>query len=501
MTALRSQVAALRRLLHAQAGRRLPATAAAYLEHFPDAAPPVLARTAPLRPYQAQVARAVLESVRAGAGLSFSVMVSRQGGKNELSAQLELALLLRNRLRNVDAVKTAPTLTPQLAVSLRRLMARAQEVAAPARLDAGYAVTVGRARLVALSAEPAANVVGHTAGLLLEVDEAQDVEPDKFDKDFRPMAATTNATTVYYGTAWTDTDLLAAVKAHHLELERRDGVKRHYEFDWQEVARHNRTYGAFVERERERLGADSPMFTTQYLLQPLAGGGRLLTEEQRANLLGMHPRYHDRPTRASTPADTLGFVAGLDLGGDALAAGGEPDYTVLTIARVRAPLPDGPRLPRVELLELYAWQGVAEATIVGEVGRLCWSLWNVSKLVIDATGKGAGIAAALARAHQEHPDQVERLWISERVKSELGLSLIAAASAGRLKLWQADGSSEYLMLVDQLRLARREFKPNRMMSWSVAEQDGHDDHLFSLALALHAAAGFVPRTARGRSGE
>ncbi len=41
-----------------------------------------------LRPYQVEVLRAVLASVRARQGLSFSVMMSRQAGKNELSAQL-----------------------------------------------------------------------------------------------------------------------------------------------------------------------------------------------------------------------------------------------------------------------------------------------------------------------------------------------------------------------------------------------------------------------------
>jgi hypothetical protein len=66
------------------------------------------------------------------------------------------------------------------------------------------------------SADPESNVVGATASLLLEIDEAQDVSPDTFDKDFRPMAATTNATTVMYGTAWSDDTLLARQRAANL---------------------------------------------------------------------------------------------------------------------------------------------------------------------------------------------------------------------------------------------------------------------------------------------
>ncbi len=46
-----------------------------------------------LRPYQREVAVAILDSVFGKKGLTFSVEIARQGGKNELSAQLELLLL------------------------------------------------------------------------------------------------------------------------------------------------------------------------------------------------------------------------------------------------------------------------------------------------------------------------------------------------------------------------------------------------------------------------
>src|SRR5688572_11701507 len=189
-----------------------------------------LAVLPPLRPYQRVVARAVRDSVNAGDGRTFSVMVARQGGKNELSAQLEISLLHSHANQDLDAVKCAPTFSPQAKLSLRRLWSRlhaARSLLRPA-LESGYIVRLGRARQVFLSAEPGANVAGHTCHTLLEVDEAQDVDPEKFDKDFRPMASTTNATTVYYGTAWSETDLLAQVKARHLEMERKDGIRRHF---------------------------------------------------------------------------------------------------------------------------------------------------------------------------------------------------------------------------------------------------------------------------------
>src|SRR6266508_1189861 len=187
-----------------------------------------------LRPYQQTARDAVLDSVRRQCGLTFSVMVSRQGGKNELSAQIEMALLIKHLGAGSDGVKCAPTFHPQGLVSLRRLWSHLQCLAPNplARVEHGNCIRLGSNRQFFLSAEPSANVAGHTCHLLLECDEAQDVDAGKFDRDFRPMAASTNATTVYYGTAWTQTDLLAEVRRRHLELERRDGIRRNFEYDW-----------------------------------------------------------------------------------------------------------------------------------------------------------------------------------------------------------------------------------------------------------------------------
>ena len=81
-------------------------------------------------------------------------------------------------------------------------------------------------------------------------------------------------------------DLLEQIKQSNLELENKDGVKRHFRYDWQEVAKHNPHYLSFVESERERLGEDHPLFRTQYSLLPLKGGGGFLTSLQIEQLRG-----------------------------------------------------------------------------------------------------------------------------------------------------------------------------------------------------------------------
>ena len=448
-----------------------------------------------LRPYQVEAGRAILDSVLRRRGLSFSVEIARQGGKNELSAQLEALLLTLHLGQEIDAIKCAPTFEPQGRISLRRLWSRLLEagLAPIAALEAGHTIRVGRARFVFLSAEPEANVVGHSAQLLLEVDEAQDVDEEKFDREFRPMASTTNATTVFYGTAWDDRTLLERAKQRHLELERRDGVRRHFEYDWETVASHNPAYGRYVEAERQRLGSQHPLFLTQYCLKPISGGGRLLTPGQLAQLRGSHPRQ-----RAPRPGET--YVAGLDLAGGAMddtTTNSDRDATILTIARASYPAHDAlVQEPQLEIVEHYAWIGEPHDRLLRRLADLLREVWQVRRLAVDATGLGETIARLLTAALGSHV--VRPLRFSQESKSRLGYGLLAATNGGRLKLYAGDGSPEERQCWRELEQARAAYRANRTMNFFVEPSDGHDDYLISLALLVEAASDAAPRAARGR---
>ena len=445
-----------------------------------------------LRPYQAEVARAILALAAAREGGSISVLIARQGGKNEVSAQVELALLLTRAMRGGTLVKCAPTFAPQAVLSRDRLLARAREAGLERIVAREGAATVrcGRASVRYLSAEPGANVVGHTADVLLEVDEAQDVRPEKFDRDFRPMAASTNAPVVYYGTPWGPRSLLAQAEALHLDAERSGGPRRHFRFDWERVADANPAYGAYVEGERARLGERHPIFRTQYLLEVLHDEDRLLDAAVRAQVEGGHERL-----RSPLPGEH--YVAGLDLAGPALegrAHAADRDWTVLTVARVRS-TPGG--LPAVEVVEHQAWRGEATDAIVETLADRLRNVWRVRRLAVDATGLGAPIADLLARRLPS--GRVDAVVFSTARKSQLGFGLLAAAHSGRLKLYRADGSAEAAECRRQLELARAVYRDERTMQFHVDPADGHDDYLMSLALAVDAARhGGGSRTARGR---
>jgi hypothetical protein len=77
-----------------------------------------------------------------------------------------------------------------------------------------------------ISASRGENSRGNTASLLLVANEAQDIEPDVWDAVFAPMAASSNATTLFLGTVWSGTSLLARQMRLLADLERGDGVQR-----------------------------------------------------------------------------------------------------------------------------------------------------------------------------------------------------------------------------------------------------------------------------------
>jgi hypothetical protein len=450
-----------------------------------------------LRPYQLEVARAVMDSIQKGMGLTFSVEIARQGGKNELSAHLEILLLTLYMARAGNIVKCSPTFKPQTVISMERLKQRLDDFGFEGiyRPQMGYIVQLGNSKVVFLSAEGSSSVVGHTADILLELDESQDVGKDKYTKEFRPMGSATNVTTVLYGTTWDDSTLLEETKQANLELETRDGIKRHFRYDWQEVGRYNPDYLNFVQTERQRLGEEHPLFRTQYALLPINRGGGFLSRQQIALMLGEHQRQ-------SHPEGKGTYTAGIDLAGEhepeMTGCGGSGingvkghDSSVITIAKVDTA---DPSLPVLKVVEQYQWRGTPHGQLHAQMTHLLKDVWNCRRIVVDATGIGQPVASFLRK---ELGSRVIPLVITSRSKSEMGFELLSFVNSRRLKLYRQDGSPEYRETLFELERARAHYRPNQTMNFYVDPQEGHDDFLVSLALVVQAAKGLNPREAKG----
>ena len=450
------------------------------------------------RPYQREVALAILDSVFGRKGLTFSVEIARQGGKNELSAQLELLLLTLYMAKPKNLIKCSPTFKPQTVISVMRLKDRLNDAGFDGiwTSELGYIVRLGNARAIFLSADESANVVGNTAHILLEIDESQDVSKDKYTKEFKPMGATTNVTTVHYGTTWDDSTLLEEVKESNLELEWKDGVRRHFRYDWEEVAKCNPDYLAYVEAERERLGENHPLFLTQYRLLPIRGGGGFMSAQQRAQLQGEHARKH-QSERGQV------YVAGIDLAGEAEDAEGTSlralkprrDSTVVTIGELDfSSGGEGVREPFVKIVEHYRWTGKKHTELYAQLTDILKSVWRCRRVVVDATGVGEPVSSFLRKALGS---RVAPFKFTSRSKSELGFSLLAAVNSGRLKVYKGDGSEEYQEFWLEMEKAKSQYRPSQTMNFYVDPSQGHDDFLMSLALTVEAARQYEPKTAKG----
>ena len=451
-----------------------------------------------LYPYQKEIAVAVLESVFSRKGLTFSVEIARQGGKNEISAQLELLLLTFYPCESQNLIKCSPTFKPQAVTSMTRLQDRLNDAGFDGLWEGehGYIIRLGNARAIFLSAEESANVVGNTAQILLEVDESQDVNKDKYTKDFKPMGATTNVTTVHYGTTWDESTLLEEIKQTNLELEKKGGIKRHFRYDWQEVAKYNPDYQVYVEAEKQRLGENHPLFLTQYCLLPLRGGEGFLSNQQKAQLQGNHTRKH-------TAEKGKIYVAGIDLAGEAeeldelrlRALKPRQDSTVITIGELDYSIVnDIQKQPGVKLVEHYRWIGTRHTELYPQMIDILKKVWGCKKVVVDATGVGQPVASFL---RQEFGSRVIPFTFTAPSKSKLGFDLLAAVNSGRLKMYSGDGSPEYQEFWSEIEKAKSLYRPNQTMNFSVDPAKGHDDFLMSLALVMEVANNYEPREAKG----
>lgn len=232
-----------------------------------------------LRSYQLEVAEAIIDSiVHQRGGHSIVVMFPRQSGKNHVQAQIEVYLMALFAQRGADMIKFSPTYAPQCQNAMRRLEAALEANSFTKgrwRKSSGNHYRLHNAHLTFLSAAPGSNIVGATAATMLALDEAQDIEIDKYDKQIAPMAASTNATRVFWGgTAWSGQTLLARELRQAQEAEARDGIRRVFRLSAEEVRQEVPAYGAFVDEQVRRLGRMHPMVRSQFFSEEIdfAGG-------------------------------------------------------------------------------------------------------------------------------------------------------------------------------------------------------------------------------------
>jgi hypothetical protein len=454
-----------------------------------------------LRSYQQCVATAIVKSVTTNQGLSFVVIFPRQSGKNELQAQIEGYLLTLLMRTPAEIVKVSPTWKPQSLNAMRRLERVLErnllnKQAAPWKKEQGYIFRVGTARIYFFSGQTSANIVGATASTLLQVDEAQDVLISKFDKEISPMAASSNATRVFWGTAWTSTTLLAREKRAALEAQTQDGIQRVFLIDADDVAAEVPAYKSFVAGEIQKLGRNHPFIKTQYFSQEIDAEGSMFPAERQALMRGDHPPQL-QPDSGSLYAfliDVAGEDEGatMDIAEDRIELMNKSrDSTTLTIVEVDLePLEDELiNAPRYLVRQRKEWTGLKHSNLYGKIKALA-EIWQPRYLVIDATGVGAGLASFFEKAY---PERVIPFTFNTATKSQLGWDFLSIVETGRFKD-HAHTESDATQAAFWQQLAHLQMEinpgPNRTMKWSVPDGTRdpatgeiiHDDLVISAAL-------------------
>ncbi len=466
-----------------------------------------------LRYYQLQAARAIVDSVRLARGRSFVIIFPRQSGKNEVQAVIEAYLLGLYQQTPAEIIKVSPTWKPQSQNAMRRL----ERVLTHNNLlynrwarEQGYIYRVGTARIFFLSGSPTANIVGATASTLLECDEAQDVLISKWDKDVNPMAASTNATRVFWGTAWTNRTLLARERRAAEAAQAKDGIQRVFVMRAEDVAAEVPAYGQFVAGEVAKLGRNHPYVKTQYFSEEIDAEGGMFPAERVALMQGEHGA-------AIEPAAGEIYAFLLDLAGeDENAIDGEDgttsadtlqnpgrDSTSLTIVRVDlAGLQDDLiKAPAYQVVFRKEWIGVKHTSLYGQL-RALGQLWDPRYWVVDSTGVGAGITSFLDKAF---PDRVIPFQFTGSTKSKLGWGFLAVIESGRFKSYHRQDAKNAKagrireeqnrlneLFFTQLAYCQHEIMPgpDHRMKWGVPDGTRdtasgdlvHDDLILSAAL-------------------
>ena len=447
-----------------------------------------------LRAYQLEVARAIVDSVLNRRGLTLVAMMARQSGKNEISAQVEAMLLALFQRGGGSIVKCAPTFRPQIVNSMRRLLARLDNpwTAGQGKSEQGYIVRCGKAEVLFFSAEPSAQVVGGTASILLECDEAQDVDPEKWDKDFLPMVASTNATRMMWGTAWTKDTLLARELARARAAEERDGVRRAFVVPWQVVEGEVPEYGKFVRGEMERMGAGHPLVRTQYEVREIDGGGGLFQAARCALMRGSH-------ARALSPVPGRVYALLIDVAAGGENAAGDTtreriernprrDATAVTVVEVDLRTVEDVLIkkPTYRVVNRWWWLGVPPTQVYARVVGIA-EAWSARWLVVDATGVGEGLASFLAA---RYGDKVLPLRFNVATKSALGWDFVGVVETGRYQDYVDDGAEDTRQFWYEVSACEFKIMGSEVLRWGVWESPrydgsvarGHDDLLLSAAL-------------------
>jgi hypothetical protein len=453
----------------------------------------------PLFPPQAEAIKLIERHIHNKTGKVITVRSARQTMKNECSAMLCVRALEYYRDSGGTYIRTAPTWKPQMINSKQRVekfLKMDPLINGDYKRREGFILQHGQAQVLLLSTDKQANVVGSTASIALDIDEAHKVDKGKFEEDFGPMAAYHNVPIIMWGVAADKQDLLYEYVQHNLEHDPELNLSYPASI-WCELMPQ---YAKHYEERVRKLGPDHPVILTQYDLVDVDTLGGYLKPHHITSLLhSEHQRYH-------APRSDADYIVTIDIAGEAESEEEDPlkksrgakDSTVALIFEVD-PEDRVNDYPACRLVDIHWWTGKPLADepsgLPGQQSILLKLLkqWKPKLTVVDSRGVGEQLAKYLAKHHSG----VLTYAADSASVSQDCYGLLALINNERLKVFCNDDSAEYAELCRQLKRCRYEIREHDRMRLIKPAGQGHIDMVKALSYLYRAIKEFVPAAISG----
>ena len=317
----------------------------------------------------------------------------------------------------------------------------------------GYIWRLGNATVEFMSSGPHSNVVGATASECLDMDEAHKIGRAKFDEDFAPFTASTDAGTLLWGVCADGLDTIESYRILNAENNRKDLNLRYPCELWME---HSEVYASHVRGRERALGWEHPIMKTQYRLIPVANEGTFLSKAQVKSFLDSEHERELKPRPDKVYEIVIDIAAGnedfnpnnsfdrFDTDSDEETA---TDSTVVWIYEVTDQICQNNIFPVINMVSIEWWTGV---TLPDQEKRIIdlITYWRAQKVTIDGVGVGRQMAEALEQRFG--PYMVNKYIASGPSVSEDCFDLLARLNFGSVRMFKNDGSREWMELERQL---------------------------------------------------
>jgi hypothetical protein len=482
-----------------------------------------------LYPYQEQFARRICQSIILEDGEEITALFARQSGKTESVSVAVVGLsVILPTLAKTAGIKEDDRINKykdglwvgifapnyELAGVMHSRMANRMQSDTMLQVlkdpELGIDLQGGRKVLRlpngsfvdANSAGPQSNIEGKTYHLIL-CEETQDISNYKIRKSIHPMGASTNATMVKIGTP-------NAQKNEFFDACERNRKKTnalsptdlpsHFQFDYEYPAKYNPRYGAYIEKEIERLGYDSDEFRMSYRLHWMLERGHFIapeifdscgikkTNKLRVKKKGKFIHFKRNESHYYNDSSTENMVASIDIGRS-------NDSTVVTVGKVWWDNPimfsgeDRYHLHVVNWLEI---QGDDHETQYPQILEFLGN-YNIGSIIVDATGRGDPIFDRLKADLYEDGIMVHPFIFSQRSKHEGYTILYQEMKVQRLSYPASDHARTYKRwqkFVREMYELQKDWRGKYMdvkapSSGKKGKTDGHDDYSDSLMMLCY----------------